>query len=69
VLSLTDVAMPPPPNISTNSAELPNTVSQTKVSSEGTSMTYRTNSRIVRPREIRAMKVPTNGAHEIHQPQ
>ena len=35
----------------------------------GTSRTPATNSRIVRPLEMRAMKTPTKGAQEIHQPQ
>jgi len=40
-----------------------------KVTSVGTRRTPATNSRIVLPREMRAMKTPTNGAHDIHQPQ
>ena len=40
-----------------------------KVTVVGTSSTPATNSRTVRPREIRAMKTPTKGAQEIHQPQ
>ena len=35
----------------------------------GTSMTPRMNSRMVRPREIRAMNTPTKGDQLIHQPQ
>jgi hypothetical protein len=44
-------------------------VNQTKVSSAGTNSTPPMNSRIVRPREMRAMNMPTNGDQEIHQPQ
>src|SRR5699024_10837993 len=42
---------------------------QTTPTVKGTSMTAVMNSRTVRPREIRAMKTPTNGAQAIHQPQ
>ena len=35
----------------------------------GTRMTKTTNWRIVRPREMRAMNIPTKGVHEIHQAQ
>ena len=44
-------------------------VIQKKVKTVGTSNTPSTNSRTVRPREMRAMNMPTNGDHEIHQPQ
>ena len=36
---------------------------------EGMRMTPSTNWRMVRPREMRAMKMPTKGDHEIHQAQ
>ncbi|MNI52410.1 hypothetical protein D3C73_1071870 [compost metagenome] len=47
----------------------PNTVIQNSVKPAGTSSTPVTNSRIVRPREMRAMNMPTKGDHAIHQPQ
>src|SRR5690606_36156172 len=47
----------------------PNTVIQNSVKPVGTSSTPLTNSRMVRPREMRAMNSPTNGDHAIHQPQ
>ena len=40
-----------------------------KVTSVGTASTPATNSRTVRPFEMRAMKIPTNGDQLIHQPQ
>ena len=40
-----------------------------KVTIVGTRSTPITNWRTVRPREMRAMKTPTNGAQLIHQPQ
>ena len=45
---------------------MPNQTMQTRV---GTSSTPAMNSRTVRPREMRAMKMPTNGVQDIHQPQ
>ncbi len=50
-------------------AVLPNTVIHTSVKPVGTNSTPRTNSRIVRPREMRAMNMPTKGDQEIHQAQ
>ena len=50
-------------------AELPKTVIQRKVKAVGTSSTPMMNSRTVRPREIRAMNIPTNGDQAIHQAQ
>ncbi len=50
-------------------AVFPKTVIHRKVNSTGTSRTPVTNSRMVRPREIRAMNMPTKGDQEIHQPQ
>ena len=47
----------------------PKTANHAKLTPLGTSSTPTTNSRIVRPLEIRAMKVPTKGAHEIHHAQ
>ena len=45
---------------------MPNQTTPTMV---GTSSTPAMNSRTVRPREMRAMKMPTNGVQDIHQPQ
>ena len=50
-------------------AVLPNTVIHRKVKAVGTNSTPITNSRIVRPREMRAMNMPTNGDHAIHHAQ
>src|SRR5512138_2491421 len=50
-----------------HSAVLPNTVIQRNVKSTGTSSTPLTNCRMVRPREMRAMNIPTKGDHAIHQ--
>ena len=44
-------------------------VNQTKVTALGISSTPMTNSRMVRPREMRAMKTPTKGAQLTHQAQ
>ena len=49
----------PPPKIANHSSEM----------TDGTSRTPVTNWRIVRPREMRAMKRPTNGDHDTHQAQ
>lgn len=61
--------MPPVPKISRCSAAPPMTANHRKVIIAGTSRTPHTNSRTVRPFDTRAMKMPTKGAHEIHQPQ
>lgn len=53
----------------THSAKLPNTVNHTRLTRVGASSTPMMNSRMVRPREMRAMKMPTNGAQLTHQPQ
>ena len=53
----------------TFSPMLPNTENQRTDTSVGTMMTPRINSRMVRPREIRAMKMPTKGVQESHQAQ
>ena len=50
-------------------AVFPKTVIQRKVKPEGTSKTFRMNSRTVRPREMRAMNMPTNGDQAIHHAQ
>src|SRR5690606_2227458 len=55
--------------ISRKMAVLPKTVIQKKVKTVGTSKTPSTNSRTVRPREMRAMNMPTKGDHAIHQAQ
>ena len=47
----------------------PTIANQTKPRPVGIATTPMMNSRIVRPREMRATNVPTNGAHEIHQAQ
>ena len=54
---------------STNSADPPKVAIQKKENSDGRNRTPSTNSRTVRPFEMRAMNIPTNGDHEIHQPQ
>ncbi len=51
------ILMDVPPKITNQAMEI----------ADGTSTTTVTNSRIVRPREIFAMNMPTNGDHEIHQ--
>src|SRR5699024_2263712 len=50
-------------------AEIPNVVNQMKLMIAGTRSTPDKNSRMVRPLEIRAMKIPTKGAQAIHQAQ
>ena len=47
----------------------PRIANHTNVTPLGISSTPMTNSRIVRPFEMRARNVPTNGAHEIHHTQ
>lgn len=47
----------------------PKIVNQSVETIEGTNSTPVTNCRIVRPREMRAMKRPTKGVHEIHHAQ
>ena len=47
----------------------PKTANQSRLTRLGTRSTPATNWRIVRPREMRAMNMPTNGVHEIHQAQ
>src|SRR5690554_6359795 len=55
--------------IISSKAELPKNVIHMRVKPEVTSNTPSTNSRMVRPREIRAMNKPTKGAQLSHQPQ
>ena len=43
--------------------------SSTERKSAGNRVTPTVNSRIVRPRDTRAMNMPTNGDHDSHQPQ
>src|SRR5699024_3880176 len=50
-------------------AELPNIVIQKKVKPVGINRTPPTKLRIVRPREIFAINIPTKGDQAIHQPQ
>ena len=70
VLTLPSEPMSPPsPSTCRYSAAPPSTENHSSVTSVGTSSTPATNSRTVRPREMRAMNTPTKGAHEIHQPQ
>ena len=47
----------------------PKMQNQTMLTRLGTSSTPVTNWRTVRPREMRAMNMPTNGVHESHQAQ
>ena len=47
----------------------PKMANQMRETTEGTNMTPVTNCRMVRPREIRAMNMPTKGVQEIHQAQ
>ena len=55
--------------VSSQMALLPNTVIHSRLKAVGTSSTPMMNSRMVRPREMRAMNMPTKGDHEIHQAQ
>src|SRR5690606_38646529 len=58
-----------PSNSSKYSAEPPKVENQTILNKTGMPITPNTNSRMVRPREIRAIKLPTNGAHDNPQAQ
>ena len=60
---------PPAMCVSTQMAPLPKAVIHKRLKAVGTSSTPTTNSRMVRPREMRAMNMPTNGDHEIHHAQ
>jgi len=59
----------PSPNISRCRAVPPKVVSQAKTNRLGRSSTPAMNSRMVLPRDMRAMKMPTNGDQAIHQAQ
>ncbi|MNF83754.1 hypothetical protein D3C84_660830 [compost metagenome] len=61
--------MPASPNSSLLTAVPPKATIQMKVNTVGTRITPRMNSRMVRPRETRAINTPTKGAHDSHQPQ
>ena len=50
-------------------AREPQTPSQRKPNRLGAMNPPKMTSRMVRPREMRAMNMPTNGAQETHQPQ
>ena len=50
-------------------AVVPKIANHTSEITAGTTMTTETNWRSVRPREILAMNMPTNGDHEIHHAQ
>jgi hypothetical protein len=67
--SFTAPEMSPTPLSSRFMAVPPSTANHTKLTTLGIRSTPTTNSRILRPREMRAMKVPTNGAQEIHHAQ
>ena len=56
----------PPKDWSRSMAAAPNTANHRKVPTLGAIKTPKTNSRMVRPREIRAINAPTNGAQAIH---
>src|SRR5690606_36917803 len=57
------------PACCTSIAVVPDTANQRKLTKVGKSITPIRNSRIVLPLDTRAMKIPTNGDHEIHQAQ
>ena len=63
----TRLAMPPPPTSSIQIAEPPKVANHSIENMVGISTTPIANSRIVRPRLIRAMKMPTNGPQATHQ--
>ena len=67
--SKTGVEIDPGLANSSASAAPPKTLIQKKVISVGTKSTPSTNSLIVRPLDIRAINMPTNGDHAIHQAQ
>ncbi len=50
-------------------ADPPKIENQMRATMLGARSTPTTNSRMVRPRLMRAMNMPTNGVHEIHQAQ
>ncbi len=53
----------------TSIAVPPKIANHTRLTSDGTISTPVTNWRIVRPRLMRAMNMPTNGVHETHHAQ
>ncbi|MNV60614.1 hypothetical protein D3C71_1530840 [compost metagenome] len=55
--------------VSIQIAPLPNAVIHSRLKAVGISSTPTTNSRTVRPREMRAMNMPTNGDQDTHQAQ
>ena len=57
------------PWLTNSMALLPKIENQAKIKPNGINITPSTNSRKVRPREMRAIKSPTNGAHATHQAQ
>ncbi len=57
------------PFFAKNMAEPPKTMNHRMHTEAGTTSTTVTNWRMVRPREILAMNMPTNGDHESHQAQ
>nr|WP_236824784.1 MULTISPECIES: hypothetical protein [unclassified Blastococcus] len=69
--SCCSVAWPasPAPSCSARMPAPPNTENHSPLTSVGTASTPTTNSRMVRPREMRAMNVATNGDQEIHHAQ
>ena len=58
-----------PPTTSWSIAKVPKAVNHTTDTRDGSITTKKTVWRTVRPREMRAMNMPTNGAHAVHQAQ
>ena len=69
LVSTADARPTPISCISSHRPLLPKVVNHKKVKPEGTKSTPRINSRMVRPRDMRAMNMPTNGDQETHQAQ
>ena len=65
--SFTAAVMPWSPSSSKYSALPPKILIHKKVKREGTRTTPKINSVMVRPLDTRAMNIPTNGDHAIHQ--
>ena len=57
------------PVCSNSMAVPPKMENHSRVSVDGTTTMPTTNSRIVRPREMRARNMPTNGVHDTHHTQ
>ena len=57
------------PACSSEMAEPPKMENHTSDTTDGTITTVKMNSRMVRPREMRAMNMPTNGDQDTHQAQ